>query len=133
VALTLEQFFRMTPAYGFSWEGENCLTWPASWAMQRGYLDPAAGYRGRFSTRAAAMRFVRQAGGLVAVADAGAARAGLAEIDPEAALSGDIGVGRFDGARVLVGMIRAGAFWAALDVTGAVIIAEGEAVAAWGV
>jgi hypothetical protein len=131
MALTLEQFFRATPAYGFAWDGENCLTWPASWAMQCGHPDPAEPFRGRFKSRRAAMRFVRERGGLLAVAAAGAVRAGLPAIDPAEAVSGDIGVGRFDGQRPLVGLIRAGTNWAAIHLTGQVVIAPAEALAAW--
>lgn len=134
--LTLEQYYRLTAAVGFGYGSNDCLLWVASWAMLRGHPDPAEPYRGRYRTATSARRFVREHGGLVAVAAAGAARAGLKAIDPREAVSGDVGVGTFDattgwGRRAPVGLIRAGLGWAAISASGAVVIGDAEPELAW--
>lgn len=132
--MTLEAFFAASRSSGFKWGERDCLTWPASWAVARGHADPARLFRGSYTTSAEARRIVRLYGGVLMLARDGCRAADLPEIDPASASSGDLGVGVMDGetdwGRSPMGLICAGAFWAALSPLG-VILGRAEMLAAW--
>lgn len=48
----------------FAWGTFDCVLWLADWSVTRLGTDPAAAYRGRYSTALGAGRIVAEAGGL---------------------------------------------------------------------
>ena len=134
VGLTLGEYLRRQACCRFTWGLNDCLLWTANWAWANGYRDAAAPFRGRYATMAGARRIVRCGGGMLAVARAGAARAGLAEIDPADARAGDIGLGLIGDTAwpgEPAGLIRTEAFWAGLPAVGGLLIGEAAIVSAW--
>jgi hypothetical protein len=103
----------------FAYGALDCLLWPADWIVLNGHPDPAAPYRGRYRSLRGALSFVKAAGGVLQLAEAGAERAELIPIEPADAVSGDVGVGFFEGGATdagdgePIGLIRAGDRWAA--------------------
>lgn len=69
----------------------DCATFPAAWAIERGYRDPMAHVRGSYDTEESARAVIAAGGGLVALFDAALSAIGVgpAEGTPQA---GDIGV-----------------------------------------
>jgi len=105
---------------------------PAQWAIDNGWPDPMAHWRGAYGTEEGALALIRDAGGLTELFRCGMASAGITErrgdLQP-----GDIGV-------LVVGEHEAGAIftgrrWAMVAQRGlAVASVENEAVsAAWSV
>ncbi|MDR3512620.1 MAG: hypothetical protein P4L73_13375 [Caulobacteraceae bacterium] len=130
----LESYIRVGQRIRFAYGVHDCLLWPAGWVMVRGRGDPAAAFRGRYSTAAGARRFVIRHGGLECIARKGARSVGLEEIDPADALPGDVAVGHAgpnDWGDEPVGMIRAGRYWAALDARCGVVVGPATPLAAW--
>jgi hypothetical protein len=132
----LAAFFRDSQRARKVTPGANdCLIWAADWVILIGHPDPAAPYRGRYRSWRGARGFVREAGGMLAITEAGARRAGLTRIDPADAIGGDLGLG-FMGESLWPGepsvLIRAGAYWGALTGRCGVVIGAPDALmAAW--
>lgn len=130
---TLDDYFKRSGSFGYAPPARDCMIWVADWVVECGHPDPAAAWRGKYRTRRGAMHLVSAAGGLLKLAEAAMiAHERLAE--PDTAESGDVGVVRFAesgwGEGEPSAAIRAGRFWAALTLTG-VVIMEAEALAAW--
>lgn len=51
------------------WGRHDCCLWPADWVLHKRGFDPAAQWRGRYDSQDAALAFVAQAGGMVAMWD----------------------------------------------------------------
>jgi len=60
----------------FDWVECNCFTFCADWVLEVTGRDPAAQWRGRFSSKADAVRLLRLAGGTRALAERAMASAG---------------------------------------------------------
>lgn len=91
-------------------DGEtDCVLTVADWVVLNGRPDPAAPFRGRYRTALGRERIVRREGGMLAVMDAGAERAGLQPT--ENPLRGDVGLVEMAGHRLAA--ICTGALWAA--------------------
>lgn len=86
----LPAFLDRTWRTPFAWGKLDCILFLADWSIERLATDPAAAYRGRYSTAAGAERIIRRAGGLTALVDLEFGAAGWAPV--EAAAPGDIGV-----------------------------------------
>jgi hypothetical protein len=129
--LTLEQYLRGGQRVSFEWGVNDGATWIADWARDQGHRDPLARWRGYRSQREAE-RIVAANGGLEALARK--AFAGLREIAPEDATTGDIALGCLgaDPAFPPCGLIRAGAFWAGLTAPRGVLLAPAASIVlAW--
>lgn len=108
-----------------------CLIWPADWVRMRRGVDPAARHRGRCKTVLGVKRLLKREGGLLAVASAGAACAGLRPTtDPKA---GDVGI-----VQALTewgvhpcGAIRTASRWALLSANRGLISGPFHVLAAW--
>ena len=68
----------------------DCCAFPADWAIECGWPDPMAAWRGAYGTEAEAEALIFDAGGLVPLFSAGMEMAGLPEADEPHV--GDIGV-----------------------------------------
>lgn len=55
----------------------DCCTLPADWAVANGWSDPMQDYRGAYQTHEEAEAVVAEAGGLLALFEAGFARIGM--------------------------------------------------------
>ncbi len=134
----LSAFLGAAAARPFRWGAHDCQMWPADWVLGETGRDPAAAWRGRYRTWRGAERILRQGGGLVVLAGAGMARAGLAGIAPDLAADGDVGIVQASvtiGDRVCpreVGAIRVAGGWAVLT-DGGCVVAPFAARAAWSV
>jgi len=94
----------------FVWGSADCLLSLADIIKDaRGY-DPAAPFRGRYSTRIGALRVTREFGGYEGALEAMAYDADWREIDPSSAKIGDIGI--VENARGAVGgVIKDNVLW----------------------
>jgi len=105
---------------------------PAQWAIDNGWPDPMAHWRGAYDTEEGALALIRDAGGLAELFRCGMASAGIQERwgDVQA---GDIGV--LIAGDIQTGAIFTGKRWAMVASRGlAVASVEDEAVsAAWSV
>jgi hypothetical protein len=129
--VTLADYLARAARTPFAWDGLNCLTFPADWALALRGVDLAEGFRGRVKTSLGAARFLKRNGDLLAFSTLRAAACGLAPID--LAICGDVGVVEahgVDGARVQAGAICAGRRWAVLATTG-LLVAPMRPLAAW--
>jgi hypothetical protein len=122
----------------FRWgglDGDDCMTFPASWALAAIGIDPAEGLRGTYRSKAEAHAILDRHGGPLAFMAGRLIRIGATRADePE---DGDIGLVRMlaeesmDDAEVTeVGAIRFGPLWAAITPSG-VIGKRAEHIAAW--
>jgi hypothetical protein len=130
----LARFINDAAARGFEYGRSDCLLWLADWARLNGWRDPAYRWRGTYSTERECLRLVADEGGLFKIACKGFAQLPrLAE--PDDAQPGDIGVGRFTGARTgwgdgELGLLRTPLGFAALTRRG-VMVGPAVLVAAW--
>lgn len=115
--------------------GDDCMTFPASWALQAIGLDPADGLRGTYTTRAEAQAIVDAHGGALAFMGSKLLAIGARRTDQPA--DGDIGLVRMlagdtpdDVSMRAVGAIRFGPLWASLAPAG-VVATRAECIAAW--
>ena len=74
----------------FRWGENDCCLLAADWVAMVLGQDPAQELRGHYHTALGAARIFRQTGGLEALVDAIAAKAGLPSIDPRLASRGDV-------------------------------------------
>lgn len=134
--MTLDEFLEAEDALPFVYGGNpgtvDCLMRCADWAAALTGKDPAAGWRGTYSTAAGAWRIVTRAGGMVAHVAGLLEPLGWRRTDtPDA---GDIGVVlsavSIEGAVVEIGAIRYGPRWS-MRAADAVLYADFETVAAW--
>lgn len=104
----------------------DCILMPADWVVLKGHPDPAAPYRGTYSTPEERKRVIREAFGIRALVAGGAIRAGLAwAAEPQRE---DVGLIRFGGR--LVGAICLGARWA-MKGEGIVVGPADDVLMAW--
>lgn len=77
----------------FAWGGMDCTSWVADWVLTLTGRDAMAEWRGRYRSRIGFARLLRrEPEGLLGAARRGLASAGAREIDPAAALPGDVGM-----------------------------------------
>lgn len=114
----------------FAWGGHDCVLFAADAVLAMTGTDPAAAWRGQWTSAREAFRLLRPLGGLAAAA----AGAGLPEVPPRMAQRGDVVLLRAPG--------RAGSMRGALGVClgeriaapggrGLVMAGLGEGVRAW--
>ena len=108
----------------FAWGVHDCCLWAADAVLAQTGRDPAAAWRGTYSSRRGAAAVLRQAGGLRAVA----ALAGR-EVPAAAALPGDVGLLQRPGGRLLG--VCAGGSWLVASRGGLVAVPAEAAIAAW--
>lgn len=63
----LSKFLRAAAGRPFSYGEHDCLLWLGDCVMMQTGIDPAAPWRWRYSTKAEALRFVVEAGGMAAL------------------------------------------------------------------
>ncbi len=86
----LAAYLRDAGARPFAWGACDCCSWTCDWVLQVAGVDPAAAWRGQCASEHDARRIVARGGGVLALAQAGCAAAGLVPTgDP---LPGDVGV-----------------------------------------
>jgi hypothetical protein len=68
----------------------DCCTFPANWAIECGWPDPMAAWRGAYRSEAEAEALIFDAGGLVALFTVGMLSAGIPE--SQTLVVGDVGV-----------------------------------------
>ncbi|WP_421440406.1 DUF6950 family protein [Agrobacterium tumefaciens] len=115
--------------------GDDCFTFPASWCFERIGLDPAAEYRGTYSSRSEAHALIAEYGGEVAFAARQLSSIGARRVqNPQ---DGDVGIvtmmageNSLEMHQALVGAIRFGPLWAAISPAG-VRATKADFVAAW--
>lgn len=115
--------------------GDDCMTFPASWARETVGIDPAEGLRGTYSTKDDAHRVITEHGGAQAFMDGKLLAIGATRVsEPE---TGDIGLvvmmAGETAAQVKmteVGAIRFGKLWASIS-PGGVIVKQADTAAAW--
>lgn len=105
----LEQFLEGMARRPFSDGEADCILTVADWVVANGHPDPAEPFRGRYRTALGRERIARREGGMLAVMEAGAARAGLEAA--ESPLRGDVGLVRMGDWTVAA--ICLGGLWAA--------------------
>lgn len=88
----------------------DCAAFPAAWAIERGFVDPMAAWRGAYDTEEGAQALIERAGGLDVLFAAGMADAGVPEVEGANFEPGDIGVVRLLGEQA--GAIFTGERWA---------------------
>lgn len=108
----------------FAWGVHDCCLWAADAVLAQTGVDPAAAYRGQYTTALEAARLVERLGGLRAIG----AQAGP-EIAPLAAQVGDVGLVS-DGERALLG-VCAGGCWLAPTAAGLGALPLSAAAVAW--
>lgn len=128
--MTLHDFLRLP--HRFAWGGvggDDCTTFCARWIECLTGADPAANFRGAYSTQEEAEAILAAAGGLVAFADR---HLGLVRTDDPQ--PGDVGVivapSALDGEFKHIAAIRFGPLWATLSPAG-VRARKADFVAAW--
>lgn len=122
----LDAFLEDMARQPFSDGASDCVLTVADWVVTKGHPDPAAPFRGRYGTARQRLRLVREAGGMVALMEAGASRAGL---EPTAEpLREDVGLILAHGQAVAA--ICLGRQWA-LKGEGLVVAEPAEILAAW--
>lgn len=121
----LERFLDDMARRPFADGTADCILTVADWVVLNGKPDPAAPYRGRYRTALGRERIVRREGGMLAVMEAGAARAGLEATDEP--VRGDVGLVRV-GERP-VAAICLNRLWAAKGE--GVTVAPAEVIKAW--
>jgi hypothetical protein len=106
----------------FRWSGvggDDCTTFAATWIHRKWGFDPAAAYRGSYSSKEGADAILAQAGGLVPFAGKMLKPFGFQNTDTPQ--NGDVGVVRspVGGDFAEVSAIRFGPLWAVLSPRGA--------------
>lgn len=115
--------------------GDDCMTFPATWAMESIGVDPAERWRGTYRTREDAEKIKDKLGG--AVGALGGAFMAIGAVPTDNPQDGDVGVVVMlsgetiaDSKMTRVGAVRFGPLWAAISPAG-VIAKKAECVAAW--
>lgn len=131
--MDLREFLALPHLFGWGGVvGDDCTTWCASWVQRRTGIDPAAAYRGTYSSPAGAHRLVKSAGSLVALVEPTLLPLGLVRTDGPS--DGDVGIVRaasFDGGTISeISAIKFGPLWAMLS-PARVVAKKAELVAAW--
>lgn len=121
----LEQFLDDMARRPFADGTADCILTVADWIVLNGRPDPAKSYRGRYRTALGRERIVRREGGMLAVMDAGAARAGLEST--ESPLRGDVGLVRMSDRTVAAVCLNR--LWAAKGP--GVVVGPAEVLKAW--
>ena len=75
----------------------DCCTFPCGWAMECGYGDPMAKWRGKYSDEAGALRIIRKRGSLADLYADAMESVGVPEVGTADLVEGDIGVMRLHG------------------------------------
>lgn len=70
----------------------DCSLWAADWVKKRTGIDPAAAWRGAYSTEHEYARMLLAEGSLIRVVARAMKRVGAQRIEPTAAQPGDIGI-----------------------------------------
>lgn len=70
----------------------DCSLWAADWVKKRTGIDPAAGWRGAYSTEHEYMRLLLAEGSLIRVVARAMKNIGAPRIEPADARPGDIGI-----------------------------------------
>lgn len=123
-----------SPPEGF-WGVQDCWLFPADWVLRRTGRDPAARYRGQYSTAAAAWRLVWRAGGPVPFADGLMAEAGW--VSSASPRRGQVGllaaVMETNGVRrpCLIGGVCLGGGWWASRTEDGLLIGQAQARRCW--
>lgn len=115
--------------------GEDCMTFPARWAMESIGLDPAEALRGSYRTREEAHEILARFGGARSFMDHHLTQIGARSIQsPD---TGDIGLIKAatgetyeDQADTMIGAIRFGPLWACIHPAG-VRATKADFIAAW--
>ncbi len=115
--------------------GDDCFTFPASWCLDQNGIDPAAAYRGTYSSRREAHELIAAHGGEVDFAGRQLSIIGARRVQQP--LDGDVGIVRMlvgessaDMHFALVGAIRFGPLWASISPAG-VRATKADFIAAW--
>lgn len=123
----LDAFLERMAATPFVDGQADCVLTVADWVVFNGYPDPAAPYRGRYHTALGRERLLKRDGGLHAVMEGGAIRAGLRPAPTP--VRGDVGTLRHGG-QVLAG-ICLGSRWAVKSSRGLDALHPDEIIFAW--
>lgn len=115
--------------------GEDCMTFPARWALESIGVDPAEELRGTYRTRLEAHTLLDTFGGIVALSDhfmvsIGAKRIQNPETGDVAVIKAVTGESYEDQHEALIGAIKFGPNWACIHPAG-VRATPAEFVAAW--
>lgn len=131
--MTLREWLELP--HRFCWGGQggdDCLMFCASWVEHVTGSDPVADFRGTYGTEEEAHAIVDEHGGMVALVDEMAARAGFERIDDPQ--DGDIGIivapAGMAGSIKEIGAIKFGPLWVAIG-PGGVRGKRAECIAAW--
>jgi hypothetical protein len=115
--------------------GDDCMTFPASWALAMVGIDPAEELRGTYRTRAEAHAIVEAFGGPLAFMDHHLTQIGAKRV--QRAETGDIGLVMMlagdspeEAIVTEVGAVRFGPLWASIA-PGGVRATKADTVAAW--
>ncbi|MFN4296809.1 MAG: DUF6950 family protein [Brevundimonas sp.] len=124
----LDRFLEEATARRFR-DGEwDCQLFPAEWVLRVTGLDPAAEWRGRYSTALGRERILKRGGGPLAVMTKGAESVGLQRTsEPK---RGDIGLIRVGGRHY--GAVCLGGLWAVATSKGLAAVKPDEVERAWG-
>jgi len=90
MSMTLADFLKGASGRPFVWGECDCCLFAADWVLARTGQDPAAGWRGRYDTKARASQIAHRAGGLAHHVAAQFSGLNIAKTD--APDEGDVGV-----------------------------------------
>ncbi len=115
--------------------GDDCMTFPASWALMCAGIDPAEDLRGTYRTREEAHAIIANHGGELAFMDSHLTKIGAKRVQhPE---TGDIGLIKAmtgetaaDQLETQIGAIRFGPLWTCIHPAG-IRATPAEFIAAW--
>lgn len=131
--MTLREWLELP--HRFCWGGQggdDCLMFCASWVEHVTGSDPVADFRGTYGTEEEAHTIVDKHGGMVALVDEMAARAGFERTDDPQ--DGDIGIivapAGMAGTIKEIGAIKFGPLWVAIG-PGGVRGKRAECISAW--
>lgn len=112
----------------------DCMLFPGGWLLELTGRDPAAEWRGSYSTPLEAAQIVASEGGMAGLMGKGAESIGAYRVPPNEAPLGAVGVvmAPTETGMAETGAIRSGVGWAVLSDTG-VTVAPLQALAAWAV
>lgn len=88
----LPDYLSAVTARRWAWGECDCLIFLADWLERATGIDPAGEYRGGYDDERGARRVIQAAGGIFALVDRCAARAGLQDVLPSLVCPGDIGL-----------------------------------------
>ena len=108
--IALGEFLRDAGGKGRVAGSWDCAAFPAAWAIERGYADPMARWRGAYDSESGALDLIDDAGGLASLFAVGMADAGIPELVEGEWSPGDIGVVEILGEQA--GAIFTGQRWA---------------------